>query len=124
MNATPFLVLALVAGTSIWVAIDSKLNRITSDNKPYSFMNGAFVWFSFCILFWIITFPYYLVRRSKLLAQRRHAATPPAVPAAPARVASAAVDMEQELRVLARLKQDGIITAEEFDQKKQQVLAL
>ena len=61
------IVFGLVIGTSIWVKNDSAANRITTDTKPYSPNNGEWVWFGACILLWIVAFPYYLYRRSKML---------------------------------------------------------
>jgi len=62
---------AIVIGSSVWVAYDSQSNKITVDNKPYSLNNGALAWFLSCILLWIIIFPYYLVKRPKVLQQRQ-----------------------------------------------------
>jgi len=62
--------LIIVIVTSIWVAYDASINKITINNKPYSFNNGAFAWFLSCILIWIASFPAYLIRRSQVLRRR------------------------------------------------------
>jgi len=113
--------LAFVIGSSVWVAKDAKANRITLNKEPYSANNGAAAWFFSCLLLWIASFPYYLIRRSAVLRERRgntgsSTASTPNVVSLP--------DAEEELRKLARLKQDGIITEEDFDQKKKKVLGL
>jgi Short C-terminal domain len=113
--------LAFVVGSSIWVAKDAKANRITLNTEPYSANNGAAAWFFSCLLLWIASFPYYLIRRSAVLRQRRNASSAPG-PTTNNVVALA--DAEEELRKLARLKQDGIITEADFDQKKKKVLGL
>ena len=45
-------------------------------------------------------------------------------PAAPVTAGSQSQDFDQQLRQLAKLKEDGIISAEEFDQKKKALLGL
>jgi hypothetical protein len=115
-----WVMLVVVIGTSIWVKKDAASNRIPIDSKPYSTNNGAWAWFGSCILLWIAAFPYYLYKRSKLLGERRRAATPPVRPA----VVAPAPDAEQELRRFARLKQDGLISDTDYDQKKKQLLGV
>ena len=100
----------------IWVGYDAKVNKITSNGKPYSFNNGAFSWVVTCLLLWIFAFPYYLAKRSKALRER--AQTPPAP--APA----AANSTEDELRRLKDLLAQGLITQDDFDAKKKQLLGL
>jgi hypothetical protein len=116
------LLLLIVIGTSIWVGFDAQKNKIsTSNTKPYSLNTGAVVWAGFCLLFWIITFPVYLYRRNKVLSARR----PSSVPTATASNSAAPVmDLDQQLRQLAKLKADGIITEEDFERKKKALLAL
>ena len=60
----------IVIGTSIWVAYDSNANKVAIDKKPYSLNNGAFAWLISCILLWLAIFPYYLVKRSKVVQQK------------------------------------------------------
>jgi hypothetical protein len=61
----------LVLGTSIWVLIDaSRIGVKKAAQKPQTGRLQADVgpvgWFIFCLLVWIIAFPYYLVVRSQL----------------------------------------------------------
>jgi len=112
-------VLALVVVSSFWVKRDSALNRVPIDSKPYSTNNGAWAWFGSCVLLWIVAFPYYFYRRSVVLRERRQTAAPPIAPAA-----ASMPDVEQELRKLARLKQEGLISDADYDVKKKQLLGV
>ncbi len=123
MNIMIFLnvtVVGMVVCTSIWVQRDSSANRISIDGKPYSTNNGAWAWFTSCILLWIAAFPYYLHRRSKLMNERRGGAKAQFHLAA----VTPAPDAEQELRKFARLKHDGLISDTDYDHKKRQLLGV
>lgn len=69
------LVVLVVILTTLWVTIDASANRVPVDSKPYSLNNGALAWFFSCALLWIVTFPYYWVKRSQVLSQRRRLPT-------------------------------------------------
>jgi hypothetical protein len=64
------IIIIVWLGTSILVAFDAKKNQITSSDKPYSTNNGALAWFFLCVVVWIIAFPYYLLRRRKIMRLR------------------------------------------------------
>jgi hypothetical protein len=129
------IILLIVIATTIWVAFDAKKNQITTHDKPYSINTGALAWFFCCLLLWIAAFPYYLVRRNKLLKLRRASASPPALENTSTLFHSASkkqatfaatvspLDYDQQLRQLAKLKDDGIISAADFEQKKKVMLA-
>ena len=130
MEIITFFLIGVVISllTSIWVAIDAKKNQITTYDEPYSINTGALAWFFCCLIIWIVAFPYYLVRRNKLLSLRR-------APVSQATLGNAAIpafsktqadspDYEQQLRQLAKLKDDGIISATDFEQKKKAILGL
>ena len=53
------LILVIVIGTSIWVLFDAQKIGIKRKKGDA----GAFLWFLFCLLFWIVAFPLYLIRR-------------------------------------------------------------
>ncbi len=57
--------------TSVWVAFDAHKHQITIRNKSYSRNVEVSAWFFGCLTLWIVVFPYYLIRRSKLLSLRR-----------------------------------------------------
>lgn len=65
------ILLLIIIATTIWVGYDSSLNKISIDNKLYSLNNGAVAWVLSCILLWIVTFPYYLIKRSTVLQERQ-----------------------------------------------------
>ncbi|MCY3018620.1 MAG: hypothetical protein NTW87_06260 [Planctomycetota bacterium] len=64
------LSIAIVVGSSVWAAIDSHLNKITSGKGEYTISNGALAWGLGCLVLWIIVFPYYLVKRYCQLRER------------------------------------------------------
>jgi flagellar biosynthesis/type III secretory pathway M-ring protein FliF/YscJ len=123
MNIIGLIVLLIVIGTTIWLTFDAKTNKIPFTDKPYSLNNGALAWFLTAVVIWIYAFPIYLQRRAKIMRERRSASQQPAQPS----TKSATTDMpdfDQQLRRLAKLKEDGIISSEEFDKKKKILLGL
>lgn len=100
------IILLIVIGTTIWVGYDAKQNRVPIDSKPYSLNNGAVAWVLTCILLWIFGFPYYLVKRAKILKQEEGQS-----------------DLSQ-IEKLADLKSKGLITEKEFQTKKKEILGL
>ena len=68
--------------TTVWVCIDAKLHRVTTDgNETYHLGNGAGAWARDCVLLWVAAFPWYLIRRKQVLRARAPIGMPPAVPA-------------------------------------------
>jgi hypothetical protein len=121
------LMVLIVLGTSIWVYFDAKKLGATATGKWYSkkFEQwGPADWMIGCLLLWIICFPIYLIKRPGLKKRFQ----PPAVqspPLQPAAVSSAnSQDIDQQLRKLAKLKDDGIISQQDFEQKKRGLLGL
>ncbi len=117
-----WIVALIVIGSTIWVVVDSKKNQIPTYGEAYTLNTGALTWFIGCVLLWICAFPLYLYRRQKFLNQRRPKPAPIVAPV-PA-VSNLPASLEQELRTLAKLKADGIISEDEFQQKKCQLLGL
>ena len=68
------IVLLIVVGTTIWVGYDANSNKVAINNKPYSTNNGAIAWVLSCILLWIVTFPYYIYKKSQIMQQKRNKA--------------------------------------------------
>jgi hypothetical protein len=110
------ITLAIVIVTSIWVAYDSRVHRVSINNKPYSLDNGALAWFIFCVLLWIVTFPYYFVKRSKTLKQKQNEHEKIASGMSP--------DAIEKLRKYKRMFDDGIIPKEYFEAKKKKLMGL
>lgn len=117
-----WIVTMVVIGTTLWVVVDSKKNQIPTYGEAYTLNTGALTWLIGCILLWIVAFPLYLFRRQKFINMR----SPKPAQAAPAAQSLGVpqMNLEQELRVLAKLKEDGILTDDEFLQKKRQLLGL
>jgi len=110
------VVFVVVVVSSIWVGLDARSKRIPIDKKPYSLNNGALAWFLTCLLLWIFGFPYYLVKRSKAVSS--------ASPSPSAGTTPGVDDPTEQLRKLSQLMKEGIITQEDFEKKKRQLLGL
>lgn len=100
------ITLIVVSVTTVWVAVDSSQHKIPISGDDYNLNTGALAWFLSCVVLWIATFPYYLVRRSQFMA-------------APARPSTG---VAAEIRELKALLDDGAITQDEFDAKKRELL--
>lgn len=113
-----WLLLIIIIGTSIWVFFDAKKIGVKKTDEK-SFVNfGPVGWLLCCLGLQIVTFPLYLIKRSDLKKKFQTEISP-----APSRPVSAqSSDYEQQLRKLAKLKEDGIISQEEFDKKKKELL--
>jgi hypothetical protein len=80
------LIVLVVAGTSIWVLIDSVHIGARRDRTAGMAGTGPAAWFFGCLLAWIIVFPLYLFQRDKIkaVAGRRVAGATVAIGSAPA----------------------------------------
>lgn len=65
------VLLLVVVVTSVLIAIDAQNNQITLSDKPYTAMDGATGWLIDCLQLWMIGAPWYVIRRSNLMSQRR-----------------------------------------------------
>jgi rhomboid protease GluP len=63
--------LFLVLASSLWVLFDARGQRIPTHGHAYTINTGAGAWFLGCLFLWIVVFPAYLVRRGRLMGQRR-----------------------------------------------------
>lgn len=64
----PLLIVLIVAGTSIWVLVDSTNLGAERDKAIGMAGTSPAAWFFGCLLFWIIVFPLYLYQRPKIAA--------------------------------------------------------
>jgi hypothetical protein len=119
----------VVFGTSLWVYLDAKSIGARKGDLSGFFNLGPAGWFWVSLLLWIVGFPAYLAKRGQLkrVAAARSAEQPAGTfHAQPVRAASTAREPDQylrELEKLGELRQKGILTEDEFAQKKKQLLA-
>ncbi|MCC6486389.1 MAG: SHOCT domain-containing protein [Candidatus Hydrogenedentes bacterium] len=107
------LIAVLVFGTSLWVLFDSKSIGVKKGKIKGFFDMGRVGWFLSCLLLWIVAFPAYLVKRSEY--KRRTAAD-----AQPGSIQGS--DVPSQIAKLAELKVQGLLTEEEFQGKKRELL--
>jgi len=124
------LVFIVVIVSSIWVLFDAHTNQIIRDGeKPYKFFtNGAFIWFIGSLFLWILNFPIYLMFRKKYLALKYLQQSQSAAPVIYANTTMSGNVMQyenaDEIRKYKKLLEDGIITEEDFENKKKQLMGL
>jgi len=123
------IILLIVIGTSIWVFFDAKSIGIKKSNEKAQAGKvqtdmGPTGWAICCLLLWIIAFPIYLFKRPGYKKRFQVAGVSTSAIPVPVTTSSQSQDFDQQLRRLSKLKEDGIISTEEFDQKKKSLLGL
>ncbi|MDD2709716.1 MAG: hypothetical protein PHV34_17145 [Verrucomicrobiae bacterium] len=128
------IIFLVVLGTSIWVYIDARNIGVKKGQLKGVADMGPIGWLAVCLGLWIVGFPYYLLVRSqyKKLNPPRPAIQPLAVGShvatdansSPLPPVSLAPDFDDQLRKLAKLKEEGIVTEKEFIQEKKRILGL
>jgi hypothetical protein len=108
---TGLFVLMLVFGLSLLAAKDASKNKVPFIEKDYRH-SDSIVWFFVCLLLSCLGLPYYLYRRGTVLADRTSA-----IPAASA-------ISEAQLTELKSLKEKGLITEAEMEEKRRKILGL
>jgi hypothetical protein len=112
------LIIIIVLGTSIWVGTDARRIGAKKGQLKGVCDMGPAGWFFACLMIWIVAFPMYLANRAELKRINGQSSQPVA-----ASVASPeAQDFEVQLMKLARLKESGVLSQEEFDAKKKAIL--
>ena len=107
------IALVVLVAVSTVVALDARANKIpTTSAKPYSLNTGALAWFVACVLLLIVALPFYLVRRSRVMRERR-------TPAQGGPWQDPAGRLEQ----LEELHARGLINEDEYQAKRAEVLA-
>lgn len=115
------LVFLIVLGTSIWVYTDAKSIGVKKGQLKGVSDMGPLGWFVASLGLWIIGFPMYLANRPQL-KRINHKGDPPVVP--PVHPPQQEPDFDEQLRKLAKLKAEGLVSEEEFDRKRKQLLGL
>lgn len=111
-----------IVGTSIWVFTDSK--RVGTKRTGKFTDIGPTGWLLCCLFFWILAFPLYWCLRPGFIRRFQASSQTPQQNTQPNAVRTGLPDYEQELRKLAKLMNDGIISAEDYEQKKKALLGL
>ncbi len=127
-NSMEIVILLIVIGTSVWVYFDAtkigvkKTGEKAQAGKFHVDM-GPVGWAVCSLLLWIVAFPAYLVMRPEFLTKFQPPRPPTPAPALNT-TAQSPPDFDEQLRKLAKLKSEGLITDEEFNSKKKQLLGL
>ncbi|HZZ92994.1 MAG TPA: SHOCT domain-containing protein [Usitatibacter sp.] len=119
----------VIFGTSLWVYFDAKSIGTRKGDLTGLFNLGPAGWFWVSLLLWIVGFPAYLAKRGELkrAVVARQTQTASTTATEPARAAPRAKDPDQylrELEKLGELRTKGVLTEDEFAEKKKQLLAL
>ena len=72
---------------------------------------GPWAWFIVCLFLWIVGFPFYLAKRGEFKRVNSGQSN------------SVSDDSLSQIEKLAEMKEKGILTAEEFDGKKRELLS-
>ena len=111
------IVLAIVLLTSIWVYFDARSIGVKKGVISGFFDLGPGGWFWVCLLLWIIGFPAYLAKRGSYKRAVVNTVTT-------ATRSSANSNALEQIEKLGELKAKGLLTQEEFESKKKELLAL
>jgi hypothetical protein len=113
MNLTNSEIILICVGlviiSSIWLGVDAKLRKIPVTHRPYNLNNGSVAWFFSSLLLWPVTFPYYFVRRTDILNQRKFERN----------------DIDKSIENLKKFKQlldEGLIDEQDYIRKKQELI--
>jgi len=104
------IIFLIVIGTSIWVVVDAKTIGVKKGQIKGMGDMGPWTWFFACLLFWIVCFPFYLAKRGEFKRVNSGQSN------------SVNNDSLSQIEKLAEMKEKGILTAEEFDSKKRELL--
>ncbi|KAF0155725.1 MAG: hypothetical protein FD159_2026 [Syntrophaceae bacterium] len=105
-----YLIILIIIGTSIWVYFDAKSIGVKKGQITGIANMGPLGWFFVCLFLWIIGFPVYLAKRGEF--KRINSSQP----------SKTSGDSLTQLEKLAEMKDKGILTEDEFNRKKQELL--
>jgi hypothetical protein len=117
--------LLIVIASGIFVYFDAKSIGVHKGLIGGFFDLGVGGWTAVTLLLWIIGFPSYLIKRGALkeAAKRERAVTDAQTTTAaspPPGISASAIDALEKLAVL---RDRGVLTSEEFEKKKREILA-
>lgn len=108
------LTLLVMAGTSLWVLVDSKSIGVKKGKIKGFFDMGRAGWFFSCVLIWIVAFPAYLVKRNEYKRE----------PTSGRQTGDAqGLDIPSQIGKLGGLRAQGLVSEEEFQAKKTELLS-
>ena len=110
----------IVIASAAWVYVDAKMIGVRKGLISGMFDIGAGAWCAATLLLWIVVFPAYLIKRGALKAA---VAAQAGASAGQGTAPAAHGDAIESLEKLANLRDRGVLTTTEFDQKKAQLLA-
>jgi hypothetical protein len=105
------IIYLIVIGTSIWVVVDAKTIGVKKGQIKGMGNMGPWAWFIVCLFLWIVGFPFYLAKRGEFKRVNSGQSN------------SVSDDSLSQIEKLAEMKEKGILTAEEFDGKKRELLS-
>lgn len=120
MSIFRWVLLVLVGTSSIWAASDAHSLR----QRGFKIMPPGLV-FSLCCAFWIFIFPWYLVKRERVL--RTAVKSTVRTAAKPTKYVDSVQQIEVEsiserLKDLEALYWDGLVSQQEYDDKRKQIV--
>lgn len=113
------LIWLIIIGTSIWVFFDAKSIGVKKGQITGLGNLGPFGWFIVCLLLWIVGFPFYIAKRGEF---KRINAAKNDTAISEKRTSSFNQDSIEQLEKLSQLKEKGILTEEEFQAKKKEII--
>jgi hypothetical protein len=108
----------IVVGTSIWVYTDAKAIGVRRGQITGVVDMNPGEWLLACLLIWILGFPFYLAYRKEFMRINGK------LPGYSTPIATLALNFDEQLRKLAKLRDEKILSDEEFERKKQEILGM
>lgn len=122
----PALGWAVFLGSSIWAGVDAgkiqlKKYKVGGPSSPAITVIG-------CLLLWVVVFPWYLINKGKILRgevslKEEYAGQAEPRPASKSKSSALQADSVAQLEKLADLRERGVLSEEEFQAQKANLLS-
>ncbi len=109
----------IVLGSAGWVLYDAKSIGVRKGVITGIGNMGPWAWFFGCLLLWIVAFPMYLIKRGDFIKALKGDSP---VQSASANASKVGTSSLADLEKLAELRSKGILSEEEFQAKKKEML--